>query len=137
MCRPRALAVPGTSLESGCGRFYLAQSYRDFGEREQALEHYLIRAELGFWQEEVFISLYCAAPLEEQLDHPEDEVVAAYLRAADALPSRVEALHGASRFCRFKARYEEATGLPNGGLEFPCRRTGSSLNLDLRRRPAG
>jgi glycosyltransferase involved in cell wall biosynthesis len=105
-------------------RFYLAQSYRDFGEREHALEHYLIRAELGFWQEEVFISLYCAAQLKEQLDHPEEEVVAAYLRAADALPSRVEALHGASRFCRLKARYEEGYRLAKRGLGVPMPRDG-------------
>lgn len=41
--------------------FYLAQSYRDCGETEKALAAYLSRAELGFWLEEVFISLYMAA----------------------------------------------------------------------------
>ena len=71
------------------------------------MENYLARAELGFWQEEVFISLYRAAQLKEWLDYPDQEVIEAYLRAADALPTRVEALHRASRFCRQKARYEE------------------------------
>ena len=51
-------------------RFYLAQSYRDFGELDKALEHYLARAELGFWQEEVFISLYSAASLRSGSDIP-------------------------------------------------------------------
>src|SRR5262249_261782 len=37
-------------------QFYLAQSYRDCGEKEKALQAYLKRAELGFWVEEVFIS---------------------------------------------------------------------------------
>uniref|UniRef100_UPI0035B3860B glycosyltransferase n=1 Tax=Aestuariivirga sp. TaxID=2650926 RepID=UPI0035B3860B len=38
--------------------FYLAQSYRDCGEPEKAITHYLDRARLGGWQEEVFVSLY-------------------------------------------------------------------------------
>jgi glycosyltransferase involved in cell wall biosynthesis len=88
-------------------RFYLGQSYRDCGEREKALKNYLARAELGFWQEEVFISLYQAGQMKEQLGHPDQDVIDAYLRAADALPTRAEALHGASRFCRYKGRSEE------------------------------
>lgn len=98
-------------------RFYLAQSYRDCGEFTKALEHYLARAELGFWQEEVFISLYCAAKLKEQLRHPDAEVIAAYLRASDALPTRAEALHGASRFCRRMKRYAEGYRIAKRGLE--------------------
>jgi glycosyltransferase involved in cell wall biosynthesis len=100
-------------------RFYLAQSYRDCGERVTALEHYLARAELGFWQEEVFVSLYCAARMKEQLGHPEEDVIAAYLRAANTLPTRAEALHGASRFCRQKKRYEEGYRIAMRGLEIP------------------
>jgi glycosyltransferase involved in cell wall biosynthesis len=87
--------------------FYLAQSYRDCGEKEKALQAYLRRAELGFWVEEVFISLYSAAKLQEALGRPFDEVMATYRRAADAVPSRAEALHGASRYCRLSARYKE------------------------------
>jgi Glycosyl transferase family 2 len=100
-------------------QFYLAQSYRDCGMLESALEHYLARAELGFWQEEVFISLYCAAQLKEQLGHPDQEVIDAYLRATDALPTRAEALHGASRLCRHKGRNEEGYQLAKRGLEIP------------------
>jgi glycosyltransferase involved in cell wall biosynthesis len=100
-------------------RFYLAQSYRDCGERVRALEHYLARAELGFWQEEVFISLYYAAQLKELLGHPEQEVIATYLRAANAPPTRAEALHGASRFCRQKKRYEEGYQIAKHGLNIP------------------
>jgi len=87
--------------------FYLAQSYGDCGEKEKALEAYLKRAELGFWIEEVFISLYRAAQLQEALGRPFDEVIATYLRAATAVPKRAEALHGASRYCRLSKRYKE------------------------------
>jgi glycosyltransferase involved in cell wall biosynthesis len=99
--------------------FYLAQSYRDCGEHEKALEHYLTRAELGFWQEEVFISLYYAAQAKERLGHPEEEVIQAYLRAADAEPTRAEALHGASRFCRHARRYDEGYRIAKRGAEIP------------------
>ena len=97
-------------------QFYLAQSYRDCGQLELELKHYLLRAELGFWQEDVFISLYRAAQLKEQLDHPDEDVIQTCLRAADALPTRVETLHGASRFCRHKARYKEGYRIAKRGL---------------------
>jgi glycosyltransferase involved in cell wall biosynthesis len=97
-------------------RFYLAQSYRDSHMPENALTHYLARAELGFWQEEVFVSLYNAAQLKEQLDYPDQEVIDAYLRATDALSTRAEALHGASRLCRNKGRNEEGYQLAKRGL---------------------
>jgi glycosyltransferase involved in cell wall biosynthesis len=100
-------------------RFYLAQSYRDCRDREKALENYLLRAELGFWQEEVFISLYAAAQLKEQLGRPEREVIDAYLRASDALPTRAEALHNASRFCRHKGRHDEGYQIARRGLAIP------------------
>lgn len=100
-------------------RFYLAQSYRDCRDWEKALENYLVRAEFGFWQEEVFMSLYSAAQLKETLRRPEQEVIDAYLRASDALPTRAEALHRASRFCRQKGRYEEGYEIAKRGLAIP------------------
>ncbi|TRX03046.1 hypothetical protein EKO24_001825 [Candidatus Methylobacter oryzae] len=97
-------------------QFYLAQSCRDCGESEKALKHYLARSELGFWQEEIYISLYQAARLKDQLAHPEQEVIDTYLRAADVLPARAEALHGASRFCRLHERYEQGYRIAGRGL---------------------
>jgi len=88
-------------------QFYLAQSYRDCGEKEKALQAYLHRAELGFWAEEIFMSIYSAAKLQESLGRPFDQVVATYLRAAETVPGRIEALHGASRYCRLSARYRD------------------------------
>jgi glycosyltransferase involved in cell wall biosynthesis len=88
-------------------QFYLAQSYRDCGEQEKSLQAYLARAGMGFWTEEVFVSLYSAAKLQEALRRPFDDVVAAYLRASDTVPARIEALHGASRYCRLAGRFKE------------------------------
>jgi hypothetical protein len=97
-------------------QFYLANSYRDSGDPENALKHYLVRAEQGFWQEEVFISLYLAAEMKQQLGHPDQDVIDAYLRATDALPTRAEALHRASRFCRLRGRYAEGCDIAARGL---------------------
>src|SRR5271170_6187086 len=49
--------------------FYLAQSYRDCGEKEKALENYVARAELGFWDQERFVSLYRVAQLKADLGY--------------------------------------------------------------------
>jgi glycosyltransferase involved in cell wall biosynthesis len=97
--------------------FYLAQSYRDCGQKQKAFNAYLNRADLGFWKEEVYVSLLQAAKLSEQLDQPEQEVIAAYQRAVAALPSRVEALHALSRYYRSKSLFEEGYQFAQLGLE--------------------
>ena len=99
--------------------FHLAQSYRDCGEREKALENYLKRAELGYCVEEVFESLYSAAKLKEVLEFPTEEVIASYLRAVDVTPTRAEALHRLALFCRLKGRNEEGFQYAKRGLDIP------------------
>jgi glycosyltransferase involved in cell wall biosynthesis len=96
--------------------FYLAESYRDSGQKEKAIATYLQRSELGFWAEEVFVSLYNAAKLQETLQRPFDEVIGTYLRACKAVPHRIEALHGAARFCRDAGRYAEGYEIAQRGL---------------------
>lgn len=96
-------------------RFYLAQSYRDGGEPQQALAHYLIRANAGLWEEEVFVSLLEAAKIQEQLRHPLDHILATLRRATDACARRAEALHAGSRLCRMNARYAEGFALATQG----------------------
>ena len=51
-------------------RFYLAQSLRDAGNLEVALEHYRRRARQGGWAEEVYVSLLQAARLNPALEAP-------------------------------------------------------------------
>jgi GR25 family glycosyltransferase involved in LPS biosynthesis len=98
-------------------RFYLAQSYRDCGQHQRALDNYLIRADLGYWPEEVFVSLYFAAKLQDELGFPEDEVLSTFKRATDAVPSRAEGLHGSARYCRSKGRNEEGFQFARRGAE--------------------
>jgi glycosyltransferase involved in cell wall biosynthesis len=96
--------------------FYLAQSYRDCGERDKALTNYLKRAELGFWDQEVFISLYQSAKLKADLGFDEEDVLATYLRANGVRRDRAEALHGAARFCRVTERFEQGYGFAQRAL---------------------
>lgn len=87
--------------------FYLAQSYRDGGEPKKALVTYQRRATQEFWDHEIYVSLLQAARLKEQLGHAPGEVIDAYLAAHEALPTRLEALHGAAKFCRLNSRNQQ------------------------------
>lgn len=99
--------------------FYLAQSYRDGGEKELALKYFLSRAGQGFWAEEVFMSLFSAAGLMQELGRSVDEVVKVYLRASDVAPNRAEGLHAAARLLREKDRFEQAYQLAKRGEKIP------------------
>jgi glycosyltransferase involved in cell wall biosynthesis len=97
--------------------FYLAQSYHDCGERQKSLETYLQRAEMGYWNEEVYISLLTAARLKEALNYPFDDIIATYQRATDTVPTRAEAIHGASRYCRILGRNREGYAIGKTGID--------------------
>lgn len=97
--------------------FYLANSWKDCGEAEKALTTYLDRTALGFWDEEVFISLYCAAQLKAGLGHPDYEIIGMYMKAYETCPHRAEALHGAARYCRGMGKFHQGYMLAKQGLE--------------------
>lgn len=102
--------------------FYLAQSYRDCGEKEKAIDAYLRRADLGFWQEEIFVSLYEVGKLMGALGRDKEAVVATFQRATDACPSRAEAAHAASRYLRLAGDFARgyAIAKPALGLAMPA-----------------
>jgi len=79
---------------------------------------------VGGWIEERFASLYNAAKLMEKLGYPDEEVIDAYVKASDLLPSRAEALHGAARFCRLKGLHEMGHKFATRGLDVPRPRDG-------------
>jgi tetratricopeptide (TPR) repeat protein len=98
---------------------FLARNHRQAGESEKALENFVKRAELGYWADEIFVTLYRAAQLQEAMGRPFDEVLAAYLRASDAVPSRAEALYAASRVCRLSNKFAEGYEFASRGLKIP------------------
>lgn len=104
--------------------FYLAQSCRDSGNKAKALKHYLERSKLGFWSDEIFISLLQAARLKENLQYPDDDVIQSYLQAHEVAPHRIEAIHGAARYCRTHSRNHQAYILSKWGQSLPVRKDG-------------
>jgi glycosyltransferase involved in cell wall biosynthesis len=72
--------------------FYLAQSYRDAGNYEKALENYVRRAEMSGPTEEIWYSLYQIGCLQERLRYRYSEVILSHSKAFDFLPSRAEPL---------------------------------------------
>jgi hypothetical protein len=57
-----------------------------------------------------------AAREKEKLGRPDNEVIAAYMEATAACPTRAEALHGAARFCRNKGLHERGYEFAAQGL---------------------
>ncbi|GAA3137004.1 glycosyltransferase [Streptomyces echinatus] len=96
----------GLAKEPGNARyaFYLAQSWRDAGEAEKAIEAYDRRTTMGGWDEEVYCAHLAAARIAEAIDRPPTEVMDRYLRAYESLPSRAEALADLARLCRVKGQ---------------------------------
>ena len=115
----RTLAVETDPFLISRYTFYLAQSYRDCSEKEKALEHYLKRAGLGYWREEIYISLFESGNIMAELGRPFDEVMATYQRASQIVPERAEALHAAARYCRTKSRNKEGFEIASLGLGLP------------------
>ncbi len=111
--------------------FYLAQSYRDSGQREAALSAYERRAEMAGWDEEVWFSLYQCALLAEALGHPFENVVGRYLRAYEQRPHRGgETLGQLARYCRESNRYACARVFATQAMAV-CSPEGDGLFVDL------
>lgn len=85
--------------------FYLAQSYRDAGLADKALDAYLKRAEMGGWDQEVFCALYQVARLHHLMGRPWETVLPAYLAAYQYRPSRLEPLLHVARHYREAGEY--------------------------------
>jgi glycosyltransferase involved in cell wall biosynthesis len=122
-----AMAVESDPFLLSRYKFYLAQSYRDSGDDYRALEFYLERSTLGYWIEEVFLSLYYAAQIKERLRFPDSEIVQSYLSAHEAFPHRIEALHGAVRFLRLRDKFQLAYHIAERGIKISAPSSGLFL----------
>jgi tetratricopeptide (TPR) repeat protein len=97
--------------------FYMGQSYRDAGEFERALACYLERADMGHWDEEIYVALLEAGVIAAQLGRGLQEVMAILERACAIVPTRAEAYCAAARICRQMGVYERAVQYALRGLE--------------------
>ncbi len=73
--------------------FYLAECYRDVGEKLKALESYQARTRMGGWEEEIYWSHLQIAHLLKGLEFPPGVVAEAYLHAHRVRPHRAEAIY--------------------------------------------
>ena len=80
--------------------FYLAQSYRDAGQRERAIEAYDRRATMGGFEEEVFCSLLEGGRLARWLRRSSAEIIDRFSRAYEFRPRRAESLGELAMYLR-------------------------------------
>lgn len=98
--------------------FYLANSYRDVGEYQKAIETFEKRISMGGWDEEIFYSQYQIGYCYELLNNV-NEAKIAYLKAWECRPTRAEPLYKISTLCRNNKEYEQAYLFAKKGLEIP------------------
>lgn len=87
--------------------FYLANSYRDSGQKEKAIETYKKRATLGGWIEEVWYSYFSIGRAYKELDDME-RAIYYWMEAYNAFPERIENLYEIVHFYRNQGRNELA-----------------------------
>jgi glycosyltransferase involved in cell wall biosynthesis len=94
MKRDIAVLLKGVEEEPTNERymFYLAQSYRDDGQTDKAIEWYTKRYEIGRWYEERYMSAYNIA----RLTHSKEWV----WKAHECNPKRIECLVSYLSYCR-------------------------------------
>lgn len=99
--------------------FYLANTLRDGGDFEAAIEVYLSRVSMGGWPEEVYVSHLNVGRLLHILNADSGAVIDAFLRAHDACPTRAEALCSAAGVARTAGRMASSHVLASRALEIP------------------
>ena len=73
--------------------FYLAQSYRDADDYDNALRYYERRLSMDGWHDEEFIALYQIGIVKTRRDDPWPECLDAFLTAQAHTPERIEPLY--------------------------------------------
>lgn len=97
--------------------FYLANTLRDLGERERAIELFRRRVSLGGWDEEVFVASLEAGRLLASAGSP--EAPGQLLDAWGRRPTRAEPLHELARLFRDRGDHETAYLFARRGLDVP------------------
>lgn len=88
--------------------FYLAESYRDAGEKGKALEWYQKRVQMGGWAEEIFCAKLQSAILLSRMGLPPSVVIESYVNAHNFRPHRVEPIYHIAQIYNQEGDYEKA-----------------------------
>jgi tetratricopeptide (TPR) repeat protein len=111
--------------------FYLAQSCRDAGLVDEAIDAYRRRSELGGYLEEVYVSLSWVVRLLAGRDGCTPEVFDAALRAVDVVPQRAEASCHAATAARRAGRMPTAYVFARHAASLPKPETGLFIEPDV------
>ena len=104
--------------------FYLAQSYKDIGNWEKAVEMYMKRSQMGGWSEEVYycyyqmIRGYIYLATIKKVD-TEGLMLSTLMKAAVINPERVEALYEVIRYYRTTQQYYKALPFTSHAITIP------------------
>ena len=108
---PRDISLLEKALETEPNHprylFYLANSYRDNKQYNEAIATYLKRINAGHWIEEVYYSYYSIGNCLLFLEKPR-EAIMWYLDAYEIMPQRVENLHKIVHVYRLQEKYKLA-----------------------------
>ena len=86
--------------------FYLAQSYKDLADYNNAIKYYEIRAEKGGWGEEVYYSYYQIGMNKMRRGDSFDEYKDDLYKAYEYRPSRLESLFQLLSYCRVNKLFD-------------------------------
>jgi glycosyltransferase involved in cell wall biosynthesis len=105
-----ALLEEGLKKEPDNARyaFYLAESYRDAGDKAKALEWYQKRIKMGGWAEEVYWSLFQSGLMMKEIGIDYSIYVQAFLHAHKYRPHRSEALYYATEALNSNGEHAKA-----------------------------
>lgn len=84
--------------------FYLANSYRENGEKQKAIETYKKRIEIGGWIEEIWQSYYNMGKCYQALGEDE-KAIANWLEGYDRFPDRLENIYEIMTHYRSKGKH--------------------------------
>jgi tetratricopeptide (TPR) repeat protein len=87
--------------------FYLANSYRDHGDKEKAIEMYKKRIEIGGWFDEVWHSYYSIGRCYKSLGNV-DSAIAYWMLAYDYFPKRLENIYEIINHYRCESKHKLA-----------------------------
>jgi glycosyltransferase involved in cell wall biosynthesis len=102
-------------------QFYLAQSYRDAGNVKEGMKHYLRRAQMGHWDQEIYISLVETIRAYGRLDEkvPVDKVVKIIDIAGNTCSWRAEHIAAGAAVLRKANEHQKALDLARTGMNIP------------------
>lgn len=99
--------------------FYCANSYKDCGNMEKAIDFYKIRTTLGNYQEEVYLSYLYAGRCMIKLNKPEEEIEDMLLKGWESMKNRSECLHTLAFYLRSKNKFTKAYIYASLGCKIP------------------